>query len=73
VCKCVLPPADNTIAVNKYIVSYYIIFLMKVKKPGQRKIFNFYMMCLEKTTELFKAVSRNDFRGCFEDSKAFMD
>ena len=24
VCKCVLPPGDNTIAVNKYIISYHI-------------------------------------------------
>jgi hypothetical protein len=24
VCKCVLPPGDNTIAVNKYIISYQI-------------------------------------------------
>ena len=23
VCKCVLPPGDNPIAVNKYIISYY--------------------------------------------------
>jgi len=23
-CKCVLPPGDNTIAVNKYIVSYHM-------------------------------------------------
>jgi len=22
VCKCVLPPGDNPIAVNKYIISY---------------------------------------------------
>jgi hypothetical protein len=25
VCKCVLPPGDNPIAVNKYIISYYIV------------------------------------------------
>jgi len=25
VCKCVLPPGDNPIAVNKYIISYHII------------------------------------------------
>jgi len=24
VCKCVLPPADNPTAVNKYIISYHI-------------------------------------------------
>jgi hypothetical protein len=24
VCKCVLPPGDNPIAVNKYIISYHI-------------------------------------------------
>jgi len=23
VCKCVLPPGDNPIAVNKYIISYH--------------------------------------------------
>ena len=27
VCKCVLPPDDNPIAVNKYIISYHIIKL----------------------------------------------
>ena len=26
VCECVLPPGDNPIAVNKYIISYHIIF-----------------------------------------------
>jgi len=25
VCKCVLPPGDDPVAVNKYIVSYHII------------------------------------------------
>jgi len=25
VCKCVLPPGDNPISVNKYIISYHII------------------------------------------------
>jgi hypothetical protein len=25
VCKCVLPPGDNPIAVNKYIISYIIL------------------------------------------------
>jgi len=25
VCKCVLSPGDNPIAVNKYIISYHII------------------------------------------------
>jgi hypothetical protein len=48
-------------------------FLVKVKKPGQRKIFSFYVRCMERTTELFKALCHNDFRGCFEDCKAFMD
>ena len=24
-CKCVLPPGENPIAVNKYIISYHII------------------------------------------------
>jgi len=27
VCKCVLPPGDNPIAVNKYIISYNIYLL----------------------------------------------
>jgi hypothetical protein len=27
VCKCVLPPGDNPIAVNKYIISHHIITL----------------------------------------------
>jgi hypothetical protein len=27
VCKCVLPPGDNPIAVNKYIISYRITYL----------------------------------------------
>jgi hypothetical protein len=26
VCKCVLPPGDNLTAVNKYIISYHIIY-----------------------------------------------
>jgi hypothetical protein len=26
VCKCVLPPGDNQIAVNKYIISYHISY-----------------------------------------------
>jgi len=25
VCKCVLPPGDNPIAVNKYIISYQVV------------------------------------------------
>jgi len=33
VCKCVLPPGDNPIAVNKYIISYldklFIVVLVK--------------------------------------------
>jgi hypothetical protein len=27
VCKCVLPPGDNPIAVNKYIIIYYLAYL----------------------------------------------
>jgi len=27
VCKCVLPPGDNPIAVNKYIINTWDIFL----------------------------------------------
>jgi len=30
VCKCVLPPADNPIAVNKYVISYYVGLLFVV-------------------------------------------
>jgi hypothetical protein len=30
VCKCVLPPGDNLIAVNKYIVSYRISPLERI-------------------------------------------
>jgi len=30
VCKCVLPPGDNPIAVNKYII-LYILLALKVK------------------------------------------
>jgi hypothetical protein len=25
VCKCVLPPGDNPIAVNKYIITYHLL------------------------------------------------
>jgi hypothetical protein len=28
VCKCVLPPGDNPIAVNKYIISYHFSHLL---------------------------------------------
>jgi len=31
VCKCVLPPGDNPIAVNKYIVSYIISIYIIIK------------------------------------------
>jgi len=30
VCKCVLPPGDNPIAVNKYIISYHHIILYHI-------------------------------------------
>jgi hypothetical protein len=33
VCKCVLPPGDNPIAVNKYIILYYISRGMFAAKP----------------------------------------
>jgi hypothetical protein len=33
VCKCVLPPGDNPIAVNKYIINY----VLKFTKITQRK------------------------------------
>jgi len=33
VCKCVLPPGDNPIAVNKYIISFWnVIVSVFVKK-----------------------------------------
>jgi len=35
VCKCVLPPGDNPIAVNKYIISYHIIIFTFRKKVLQ--------------------------------------
>jgi len=31
VCKCVLPPGDNPIAVNKYIISYDGMYLILLK------------------------------------------
>ena len=31
VCKCVLPPGDNPIAVNKYIISHHIISCHNIK------------------------------------------
>jgi len=38
VCKCVLPPGDNPIAVNKYIISYhYSILAANVKHVGFTK------------------------------------
>jgi hypothetical protein len=30
-CTVLLPPADNPIAVNKYIISYHIIFICQYK------------------------------------------
>jgi len=33
VCKCVLSPGDNPIAVNKYIISYHIISLHDLLPP----------------------------------------
>jgi len=30
VCKCVLPPGDNPIAVNKYIISYHMIQVVEL-------------------------------------------
>jgi hypothetical protein len=32
VCKCVLPPGNSPIAVNKYIISYHIISYLKYGK-----------------------------------------
>jgi hypothetical protein len=34
VCKCVLPPTENGIAVNKYIISYHR------RKKGNAKFLN---------------------------------
>jgi len=33
VCKCVLPPGDNPIAVNKYIISYHIFGRVRCSQP----------------------------------------
>jgi len=30
VCKCVLPPGDNSTAVNKYIISYFLLLKTKI-------------------------------------------
>jgi hypothetical protein len=35
VCKCVLPPGDNPIAVNKCIISYHIVSFKK-SRDGRR-------------------------------------
>jgi hypothetical protein len=32
VCKCVLPPGDNTIAVNKYIISFAVLRLRNIEQ-----------------------------------------
>ena len=34
VCKCVLPPGDNLIAVNKYIISYQIYHISYGEKQN---------------------------------------
>jgi len=36
VCKCVLPPGDNPIAVNKYYYYYYNIKFRKIPSSGIR-------------------------------------
>jgi hypothetical protein len=38
VCKCVLPPADNPIAVNKYTISYHISYLSYIQHKLYTKI-----------------------------------
>jgi len=38
VCKCVLPPGDNPIAVNKYIISYHIINEVQEANDITRKL-----------------------------------
>jgi len=38
VCKCVLPPGDNPIAVNKYIILYHIISYLKYGKGKGKEI-----------------------------------
>jgi hypothetical protein len=35
VCKCVLPPGDNPIAVNEYIISYHIIYYKRVEPEAK--------------------------------------
>jgi len=60
VCKCVLPPGDNPIAVNKYIISYhflrqniatrhttpsYTIFSIHLNIPGQQSAHSTSNMC----------------------------
>jgi hypothetical protein len=47
VCKCVLPPGDNPIAVNKYIISYYIIKLNILCQL----IFSIYVPVVEISTQ----------------------
>jgi len=37
VCKCVLPPGDNPIAVNKYIISYHYIINKMLNKAQKSK------------------------------------
>jgi hypothetical protein len=34
VCKCVLPPGDNPIAVNKYIISYLYSLFVYIEHSG---------------------------------------
>jgi hypothetical protein len=40
VCKCVLPPDDNPIAVNKYIISYHIILYHIIKDEADAFVEN---------------------------------
>ena len=37
-CKCVLPPGDNTIAVNKYIISFCIYCQGRSQEYKKKKI-----------------------------------
>jgi len=38
VCKCVLPPGDNPIAVNKYIISYIISSMKSITRLNNSSV-----------------------------------
>ena len=46
VCKCVLPPGDNTTAVNKYINNYsYIKFLAHLIRAETQLVYELSILC----------------------------